>query len=115
MAHASNAGRAGAGRRVAAQFEPFDWIEVDRLDPSQQGLAALLNTARDIVQGTQTLTQLLTWDEDNREATDSGDAVSNPQSPLLNHCQRSALQRLIAASLDLLHARIEAEGEALAG
>ena len=101
-------------RTSHAQFEPFEWVQVDRLDPSQQSLAAFLNTARDIVQGTQTLTQLLAWDEDNHEAAESNGAGSDPQ-PLLNHCQRSALQRFIAASLDLLHARIEAQGEALAG
>lgn len=114
MAQASNAGRACAGHRAAAQFKLFEWIEVDRLDPSQQSLATFLNTARDIVQGTQTLTQLLAWDEDLREAVES-DNEGSGQRPLLDPCQRSALQRLIAASLDLLHARIEAQGEALTG
>jgi hypothetical protein len=40
-------------------------------------------------------------------ATDAGPA------PLFNACQRESLQRLLAASLGLLHARIEAQCDAL--
>jgi len=62
-----------------------------------------------VVQGAQTLVQLLNRDEDRRDAasSDAGPA------PLLDACQRDSLQRLLAASLALLHARTEGECDAL--
>jgi hypothetical protein len=94
-----------------AQFQPFEWIPSEGLDAPRQNRASFLNDARDVVQGTQTLAQLLSWDEDRRDtaATDAGPA------PLFNACQRESLQRLLAASLGLLHARIEAQCDALNG
>ena len=96
---------------LAAQFKHFEWIEADRLAPSQRPLATFLNDARDIVQGTQTLIQLLNWDEDrSSEAARSSDAAP---APLLDASHRESLLRLLSASLGLLHARIEAQCEAL--
>ena len=95
-----------------AQFKPFEWVQIERLDPSQQRHAAFLNDARDVVQGAQTLAQLLNWDEDRRDATAS-DAAAADSAPLFDACQRDALHRLLAVSLELLHARIEGECEAL--
>lgn len=95
----------------AAQFKHFEWIEADRLAPSQRSLATFLNDARDIVQGTQTLIQLLNWDEGrSSEAARSSDAAP---APLLDAPHRESLLRLLSASLGLLHARIEAQCEAL--
>ena len=116
MANASNA-RTDTGCActpslpIAHQFKPFEWVQGERLDPSHQSLAALLNDARDVVQGTQTLIQLLDWDEDRRDAASSSNAGP---APLFDACQRNALQRLLCASLGLLHARIEGQCEALA-
>jgi hypothetical protein len=95
----------------AVQFKPFEWVQSEGCDVDRQRRASFLNDARDVVQGTQTLAQLLDWDEDRRDeaATDAGPA------PLLNACQRESLQRLLAASLGLLHARIEAQCDALNG
>ena len=117
MAKVSNAGT-DAGCSCASshptthQFKPFEWIEAERLDPSQQSRAIFLNEARDVVQGAQTLAQLLDWDEDRRDAASSSDAGP---TPVFDACQRSALLRLLAVSLGLLHARIEGECEALTG
>jgi hypothetical protein len=114
MANASNAGTdAGcscASYRPTAQFKPFEWVQGDPLDPSQQSQAAFLNDARDVVQGAQTLAQLLDWDEDRRDAASSD---ADP-APLFDASQRGSLQRLLSATLGLLHARIEAQCEALA-
>jgi hypothetical protein len=64
-----------------------------------------------VVQGAQTLAQLLNWDEDRRDAASSDAAADS--APLFDACQRDALHRLLAVSLGLLHARIEGECEAL--
>ncbi|SCX44442.1 hypothetical protein [Variovorax sp. EL159] len=113
MANASNAGTdAGcsfASYRPAAQFKPFEWVQGDLLDPSQQTQAAFLNDARDVVQGAQTLIQLLAWDEDRRDAA----ASDADPAPLFDASQRGSLQRLLSATLGLLHARIEDQCEAL--
>lgn len=113
MANASNAGTdAGcscASYRSTAQFKPFEWVQGDRLDPSPQSQAAFLNDARDVVQGAQTLVQLLGWDEDRRDAASSD---ADP-APLFDACQRDSLQRLLSATLGLLLARIEVQCEAL--
>lgn len=113
MATASNAGTdAGcscASPRPTVLFRPFEWVQGERHPPSLQSHAAFLNEARDVVQGAQTLVQLLDWDEDRRDAA-SSDADS---APLLDACQRSSLQRFLAVSLGLLHARIEAQCEVL--
>jgi hypothetical protein len=113
MANASNAGTdAGcscASYRPTAQFKPFEWVQGDRLDLSLQSQAAFLNDARDVVQGAQTLVQLLGWDEDRRDAASSD---ADP-APLFDACQRDSLQRLLSATLGLLHARIEVQCEAL--
>jgi len=113
MAHASNArtdaGCPCASDRPTALFKPFEWVEGEGLSSSMQSHAAFLNDARDVVQGAQTLVQLLGWDEDRRDAAPSdADAV-----PLFDACQRSSLQRFLAVSLGLLHARIEAQCEVL--
>ena len=91
------------------QFKPFEWVQREGLDVSRQRHASFLNDARDVVQGTQTLAQLLSWDEDRRDAASSD---AGPP-PLLDACQREALQRLLAVSLGLLHAQIEAQCDAL--
>ena len=62
-----------------------------------------------MVQGACTLAQLLAWDEDRRDAALS----STDPAPLLDACQRGALQRLLSVSLSLLHARLESQCEAL--
>ena len=105
MPSASDTGCPCAPHRPAAQFRPFEWIESQRLDPHQQTQAAFLNDARDVVQGACTLAQLLAWDEDRRDAALS---ATDP-APLFDACQRGALQRLLSASLSLLHARIESQ------
>ena len=115
MANASNAvtdaGCSCASSRSNAQFKPFEWVQGERLPLSLQSHAAFLNEARDVVQGAQTLVQLLEWDEDRRDAA-SSDADADA-APLLDACQRSSLQRFLAVSLGLLHARIEAQCEVL--
>ncbi|WP_432726074.1 hypothetical protein [Variovorax sp. W6] len=107
----TNARCACASYRPTAQFKPFEWVQGDRVGFSQQGQAAFLNDARDVVQGAQTLVQLLGWDEDRRDAASSD---ADP-APLFDACQRSSLQRLLSATLGLLHARIEIQCEALTG
>ncbi|MFM9925493.1 hypothetical protein VLK31_21060 [Variovorax sp. H27-G14] len=112
MAHASNAGcSCSKPYRPTAQFKPFEWLQGEPLDPSQQSHAAFLNDARDAVQGAHTLAQLLAWDEDRRDAAMSD---ADP-APLFDPCQRSALNRFLSVSLALLHARIESQCEALTG
>jgi hypothetical protein len=91
-----------------ALFKPYEWVQSEGLDIDRQRRASFLNDARDVVQGTQTLAQLLNWDEDRRDAASSD---AGPP-PLLDACQREALQRLLAVSLGLLHARIEAQCDA---
>lgn len=115
MATASNTGtddgRPSSPFRTTAQFKPFEWVQVDKVDAAQRHRAAFLNDARDVVQGAQTLVQLLGWDEDRRDA-----AVSNADpAPLLDAPQRESLRRLLAASLNLLHGQVEAQCEALTG
>lgn len=100
---------AGASYRPTAQFRPFEWVQGERLDASRQSQAAFLNDARDVVQGVQTLVQLLGWDEDRRDAASSD---ADP-APLFDAGQRSSLQRLLSAALGLLHERIEVQCEAL--
>lgn len=115
MAHAPDAGtdtgRPSSPYRATAQFKPFEWVPGDKLDAAQRHHAAFLNDARDVVRGAQTLVQLLGWDEDRRDAA----ASDADPAPLLDAPQRESLQRLLAASLSLLHARIEGQCEALAG
>ncbi|RSZ33298.1 MULTISPECIES: hypothetical protein [unclassified Variovorax] len=106
----SNGASTNARYRPSAQFKPFEWVQGDRLDSSRQSQAAFLNDARDIVQGAQTLVQLLGWDEDRRDAA----ASDADPAPLFDTCQRESLQRLLSATLGLLHARIEVQCEALA-
>ncbi|NVM90989.1 hypothetical protein [Variovorax sp. SG517] len=102
---------ASASYRPSAQFKPFEWVQGDRLDSSGRSQAEFLNDARDIVQGAQTLVQLLGWDEDRRDAA----ASDADPAPLFEASQRDSLQRLLSATLGLLHARIEVQCEALAG
>ncbi|WP_041943050.1 hypothetical protein [Variovorax paradoxus] len=115
MAHASNAGTDTgcncASSPLLSQFKPFEWVQTERIDPSQQSQAAFLNDARDVVQGAQTLVQLLDWDEDRRDAT----SPDSNTAPIFDTCQRASLLRLIAVSLGLLHARIEDQFESLTG
>jgi hypothetical protein len=111
MAKDFNAGTdAGdSGVRPVSQFKPFEWVPLRGLDPSQQHQAAFLNDARDVVQGAQLLVQLLQWDEERHDAASS----DTDPGPVLDACQRSSLQRFVAVSLGLLHARIEAQCEAM--
>jgi len=115
MATTTNAGTDDGCRctphHPAARFKPFEWVPGEQLDLSQRSQAAFLNSARDVVQGAHTLAQLLEWDEDRRDAAASGDGPAQ----VFDAGQRSALQRLLAASLDLLHAQIEAQCELLTG
>ncbi|MGJ7606280.1 hypothetical protein ACSFA7_18215 [Variovorax sp. LT1R20] len=113
MAESSNAGAdAGcsfASYRPTAQFKPFEWVRGEGLSLPQQRLAEFLNDARDVVQGTHMLAQLLSWDEDRREAACSD---ASP-APFFNACHRGALERLMSVSLGLLGAQIERQCEAL--
>jgi hypothetical protein len=97
-----------SGARPVSQFKPFEWIPPRGLDPSRQHQAAFLNDARDVVQGALLLVQLLQWDEERRDAASSDADLA----PLLDACRRSSLQRFVAVSLGLLHARIEKQCEA---
>ena len=112
MAKDSNtaAGDARAPRyRPLAQFKPFEWIPCEGLAPHQHHHAAFLNDARDVVQGAQLMVQLLQWDEERHDA-----ALSDADpAPVFDACQRSSLQRFVAASLGLLHARIEVQCEGM--
>lgn len=103
----TNAGDSGA--RSVSQFKPFEWVPPQGLDPSRRHQAAFLNDARDVVQGAQLLVQLLQWDEERHDAVSS----DTDPGPVLDACQRSSLQRFVAVSLGLLHARIEAQCEAM--
>jgi hypothetical protein len=98
-----------SGARPVSQFKPFEWVPPQGLDPSRQHQAAFLNDARDVVQGAQLMVQLLQWDEERRDVASS----DTDPAPLLDACQRSSLQRFVAVSLGLLHARIEAQCEAM--
>ncbi|MDP9603185.1 hypothetical protein ABL840_25190 [Variovorax sp. NFACC27] len=117
MANASSSDAGTSARaacvpyRPSAQFKPFEWVQGDRLDSSRQAQAAFLNDARDVVQGAQTLVQLLGWDEDRRDAA----ASDADPAPLFEASQRDSLQRLLSATLGMLHARIEVQCEALTG
>jgi hypothetical protein len=114
MANSSKAGADAscsfASYRPTAQFKPFEWVRGDGLSLSQQRYAAFLNDARDVVYGAQTLSQLLSWDEDKREAASSD---ADP-APLFNAHHRGALERLLAVSLGFVGAQIESQCEALA-
>jgi len=113
MAESSNAGADAncsfASYRPSAQFKPFEWVRGEGLSLHQQRLAEFLNDARDVVQGTHMLAQLLSWDEDRRETACSD---ASP-APFFNACHRGALERLMSASLGLLGAQIERQCDAL--
>ena len=111
MAKDFNAGTdAGdSGARPVSQFKPFEWVPPRGLDPSRQHQAAFLNDACDVVQGALLLVQLLQWDEERCDAVPS----ETDPAPVLDACQRSSLQRFVAVSLGLLHARIEAQCETM--
>lgn len=108
MADDSNAtGDARASFRPRPQFRPFGWIPCEGLDPSLHHRASFLNDARDVVQGAQLLVQLLQWDEERHDATSADPAA------VFDACQRGSLQRFVAVSLGLLHARIEEQCETM--
>lgn len=93
--------------RSHTQFKPFEWIPCEGLELSLHHRAAFLNDARDVVHGAQLLVQLLQWDEERHDASSS----DTSPAPVLNACQRSSLQRFVAVSLGLLHARVEEQCE----
>ena len=95
----------------SAQFKPFVWNPLEGLDHKDQRYALFLNDARDVVQGAQTLMQLLVWDEDRRDEAQSLEGTA----PLLGAVHRASLQRFVIASLGMLHADIEEQCEGLEG
>jgi len=110
MANDSNAtGDARAPSRPLPQFRAFEWIPREGLDPGIHHRASFLNDARDVVQGAQLLVQLLQWDEERHDAASS----DTDPAPVLDACQRGSLQRFVAVSLSLLHARIEEQCETM--
>ena len=88
---------------TGAEFKPFAWNPVHGLDHEERRRALFLNDARDVIDGAHTLVQLLAWDEGRRDAT----------QPLLDDAHRASIQRLLIASLGMLHAGIEGQCEAL--
>lgn len=88
---------------TSAEFKPFAWNPVGGLDHEERRRASFLNDARDVIDGAHTLMQLLAWDEERRDAA----------QPLLDETHRSSIQRLLIASLGMLHAGIEGQCEAL--
>ena len=106
---AARAHDSSAARRVAAEFKPFVWNPLEGLDHKDRRYALFLNDARDVVQGAQTLMQLLVWDEDRR---DEAQSLGGP-APLLGAVHRASLQRFVIASLGILHAEIEEQCEGL--
>ncbi|WP_431512053.1 hypothetical protein [Variovorax sp. DAIF25] len=96
-----------SGARPVSQFKPFEWVPPRGLDPSRPHQAAFLNDARDVVQGALLLVQLLQWDEERH------DAASSDPAAVFDACQRGSLQRFVAVSLGLLHARIEEQCETM--
>ncbi|WP_395348365.1 hypothetical protein [Variovorax sp. UC122_21] len=110
MADDSNAtGDASTSLRPRPQFKPFEWIPCEGLDPSLHHRASFLNDARDVVQGAHLLVQLLQWDEERHDAA----SPDTDPAPVFEACQRSSLQRFVAVSLGLLHARIEEQCETM--
>lgn len=108
MADDTNAtGDARTPFRPRPQFRPFEWIPCEGLDRSLHHRASFLNDARDVVQGAYLLVQLLQWDEERH------DAASSDPVAVFDACQRSSLQRFVAVSLGLLHARIEEQCETM--
>lgn len=105
----SDAGCSFESYRPTAQFKPFEWVRGEGLSPRERRFAAFLNDARDVVQGTHMLAQLLSWDEDRREAACSDESPA----PIFNACHRGALERLMSVSLGLLSAQIERQCDAL--
>lgn len=97
MADSSSTAQAGAA------FKPFAWNPVHGLDHEERRRALFLNDARDVIDGAHTLMQLLAWDEGRRDAME----------PLLDEVHRSSIQRLLIASLGMLHAGIEGQCESL--
>ena len=93
----------------SAEFKPFVWNPLQRLDHKERRYALFLNDARDVVQGAHTLMELLAWDEDRRdEAHPSVGAAS-----FFSAADRASLQRFAIASLGMLHADIEGLCEGL--
>jgi hypothetical protein len=95
----------------SATFEPFAWTPVQGLEGKELRNALFLNDARDVIDGAHTLMQLLAWDEDRRDDAGDGDEPSENAAPLLEASHRASLQRLLVASLGMLHARIEAQAD----
>lgn len=93
----------------SAQFKPFVWNSLEGLDHDARARASFLNDARDVVDGAQTLMQLLLWDDERRDDVGSSDATV----PLLERWHRASLQRFMVAALGMLHADIEGQCEAL--
>lgn len=92
-----------------AKFKPFVWNSLEGLDHEARARASFLNDARDVVDGAHTLMQLLAWDEEQR---DEAKPVDGDVAPLLAGAHRASLQRLLIASLGMLHADIERQCEA---
>lgn len=92
---------------AGAQFKPFAWHPLEGLDHRARQRAAFLNDARDVIDGAHTLIQLLAWDEAHGDEVRS----SPPSAPVLGGVHRASIQRYLIASLGMLHARIEQQGE----
>lgn len=104
MADSSASPRAA---HAGAQFKPFAWHPLEGLDPHARQRAAFLNDTRDVIDGAHTLMQLLAWDEERADELRSEPACA----PLLDAAHRASLQRFVVASLGMLHARTEQQGE----
>lgn len=115
MADSSNAGADAGGSTASyhptAQFKPYTWWSPSSgLDIHQQHYASFLNDARDVVQGAHTLVELLSWDDVRRELAQS---PADP-APVFDAFHRGSLERLLAASLNMLGAQIEGQFDFLA-
>jgi hypothetical protein len=115
MADSSNAGNDAGGSTASyhptAQFKPHTWWNpASGLDIHQQHYASFLQDARDVVQGAHTLVELLSWDDLRRELATS---PAEP-TPVFDAFHRGSLERLLAASLNMLGAQIEGQFEMLA-
>lgn len=107
----SYAGGSAASFHPTAQFKPHTWWNpASALDIHQQQYASFLKDARDVVQGAHTLVELLSWDDLRR---DQATSPADP-APVFDAFHRGSLERLLAASLNMLGAQIEGQCEVLA-
>nr|AWD72266.1 hypothetical protein pH8NP1_p005 [Polaromonas sp. H8N] len=83
-------------------FAPYErgHKALENVDLSGSAVQALINKIETISQGTETLLNLLQWDQANRQSVGDGDSPNN--RPVLNDYHRETLQSLAIVNLGII-------------